>query len=71
VHKECDLLALAPKPRNDGVAADFNDSARLRIKTRCLLSCADTAVMLFRALLESGPLAMRRVDGRWTARALL
>ena len=34
-----------------------------RIKTQCLLPCAETAAMLFWALLASGQITMRRVDG--------
>ena len=34
-----------------------------RIKTQCLLPCAETAAMLFWALLASGQISMRRVDG--------
>jgi putative transposase len=34
-----------------------------RIKTQCLLPCAQTACMLFWALLASGQITLRRVDG--------
>jgi hypothetical protein len=34
-----------------------------RIKTQCLLPCAETAAMLFWALLASGQITLRRVDG--------
>jgi putative transposase len=34
-----------------------------RIKTQCLLPCAETAAMLLWALLASGQIIMRRVDG--------
>src|SRR5687768_1939968 len=34
-----------------------------RIKTQCLLPCAETAAMLFWALPASGQITMRRVDG--------
>jgi transposase-like protein len=34
-----------------------------RIKTQCLLPCAETACMLFWALLASGQITLRRVDG--------
>jgi putative transposase len=36
------------------------------IKTQCLLPCAETAAMLFWALLASGQMTMRRVDGSQT-----
>ena len=35
-------------------------------KTQCLLPCAETACMLFWALLASGQISLRRVDGRDT-----
>jgi putative transposase len=34
-----------------------------RIKTQCLLPCAETACMLFWALLASGQITLRKVDG--------
>lgn len=34
-----------------------------RIKTQCMLPCADTACMLFWALLASGQITLRKVDG--------
>ena len=34
-----------------------------RIKTQTILPCADTAAMLFWALLASGQIVMRKVDG--------
>jgi putative transposase len=34
-----------------------------RIKTQCVLPCAETAAMLFWALLASGQITMRKVDG--------
>src|SRR5690242_21347031 len=34
-----------------------------RIKTQCVLPCAETAAMLFWALLASGQISMRKVDG--------
>ena len=37
--------------------------AEARIKTQCLLPCAETACMLFWALLASGQINLRRVDG--------
>jgi putative transposase len=33
------------------------------IKTQCLLPCAETPAILFWALLASGQMTMRRVDG--------
>jgi transposase-like protein len=41
----------------------LHEEFKRRIKTQCLLPCADTAAMLFWALLASGQITMRRVDG--------
>ena len=41
----------------------LNEEFKRRIKTQCLLPCAETAAMLFWALLASGQITMRRVDG--------
>ena len=41
----------------------LHEEFKRRIKTQCLLPCAETAAMLFWALLASGQIAMRRVDG--------
>ena len=40
-----------------------HEEFKRRIKTQCLLPCAETACMLFWALLASGQIALRRVDG--------
>ncbi len=40
-----------------------HEEFKRRIKTQCLLPCAETAAMLFWALLASGQITMRRVDG--------
>ena len=37
--------------------------SKRRIKTQTLLPCAETAAMLFWALLASGQIVMRKVDG--------
>ena len=34
-----------------------------RVKTQCVLPCAETAAMLFWALLASGQIILRKVDG--------
>jgi len=39
-----------------------------RIKTQCVLPSAETAAMLFWALLASGQIMLRKVDG-WTSLA--
>src|SRR5919106_2595327 len=41
----------------------LHEEFKRRIKTQCLLPCAATAAMLFWALLASGQITMRRVDG--------
>jgi hypothetical protein len=41
----------------------LHEEFKRRIKTQCLLPCAETAAMLFWALLTSGQITMRRVDG--------
>ncbi len=44
----------------------LHEEFKRRIKTQCLLPCAESACMLFWALLASGQIVMRRVDG-WHA----
>jgi transposase-like protein len=41
----------------------LHEEFKRRIKTQCLLPCAETAAMLFWALLASAQITMRRVDG--------
>jgi putative transposase len=41
----------------------LHEEFKRRIKTQCLLPCAETAAMLFWALVASGQITMRRVDG--------
>jgi transposase-like protein len=41
----------------------LHEEFKRRIKTQCLLPCAETAAMLCWALLASGQITMRRVDG--------
>jgi putative transposase len=41
----------------------LHEEFKRRIKTQCLLPCAETAAMLFWAQLASGQITMRRVDG--------
>jgi putative transposase len=41
----------------------LHEEFKRRIKTQCLLPCAETAAMLLWALLASGQIIMRRVDG--------
>lgn len=41
----------------------LHEEFRRRIKIQCVLPCADTACMLFWALLASGQITLRKVDG--------
>ncbi len=41
----------------------LHEEFKRRIKTQCLLPCAETACMRFWALLASGQITMRKVDG--------
>lgn len=41
----------------------LHEEFKRRIKTQCLLPCAETACLLFWALLASGQITMRKVDG--------
>ena len=41
----------------------LHEEFKRRIKTQCVLPCADTACMLFWALLASGQITLRKVDG--------
>ena len=41
----------------------LNEEFRRRIKTQAVLPCAETVPMLFWALLASGQIQMRKVDG--------
>jgi transposase-like protein len=41
----------------------LHEEFRRRIKTQCVLPCAETACMLFWALLASGQIVLRKVDG--------
>ena len=44
-------------------SSDCNEEFKRRIKTQTVLPCAETAAMLFWALLASGQITMRKVDG--------
>jgi len=77
VHKHRNLLAHAPERLHDEVTADYTDmiyaaapeeieqrrKGKRRIKTQTVLPSAETAAMLFWALLASGQINMRKVDG--------
>jgi putative transposase len=49
--------------RTTNAVERLHEEFKRRIKTQCLLPCAATACMLFWALLASGQISLRRVDG--------
>ena len=51
--------------RTSNAIERLHEEFKRRIKTQCLLPCAETACMLFWALLASGQITLRKVDG-WT-----
>ena len=55
MHKHRNLLAHAPEA--------LHEEFKRRIKTQTVLPSAETAAMLFWALLASGQITMRKVDG--------
>ena len=73
VHKHRNLLAHAPDALHEEVSADYADMIyaierlheefKRRIKTPTVLPSAETAAMLFWALLASGQITMRKVNG--------
>ena len=69
-HSGCPLGNLIPEWNDLAWRGDWHDAIerlheefKRRIKTQCLLPCAETACMLFWALLASGQITLRRVDG--------
>ena len=49
--------------RTSNAIERLHEEFKRRIKTQSLLPCAETAAMLFWALLASGQITMRKVDG--------
>ena len=49
--------------RSTNAIERLHEEFKRRIKTQCLLPCAETACMLFWALLASGQISLRRIDG--------
>jgi transposase-like protein len=49
--------------RTSNAIERLHEEFKRRIKTQTVLPCADTAAMLFWALLASGQIIMRKVDG--------
>jgi hypothetical protein len=49
--------------RTTNAVERLHEEFKRRIKTQCLLPCAETAAMLFWALLASGQITLRRIDG--------
>ena len=49
--------------RTSNAIERLHEEFKRRIKTQCMLPCAETACMLFWALLASGQITLRKVDG--------
>lgn len=49
--------------RTSNAIERLHEEFKRRIKTQCVLPCADTACMLFWALLAGGQITLRKVDG--------
>jgi transposase-like protein len=49
--------------RTSNAIERLHEEFKRRIKTQTILPCAETAAMLFWALLASGQIVMRKVDG--------
>jgi putative transposase len=49
--------------RTTNAVERLHEEFKRRIKTQCVLPCAETAAMLFWALLASGQITLRKVDG--------
>ena len=49
--------------RTSNAIERLHEEFKRRIKTQCVLPCAETAAMLFWALLASGQITLRKVDG--------
>jgi hypothetical protein len=54
-------MEVDPEPRTR--SSDCTRSSNAGFKTQTVLPCDETAAMLFWALLASGQIAMRKVDG--------
>src|SRR5579872_878720 len=52
--------------RTSNASERLHEEFKRRIKTQTVLSCAETAAMLFWALLAPRQITMRKVDGRQT-----
>ncbi len=52
--------------RTSNAIERLHEEFKRRIKTQTVLPCAETAAMLFWALMASGQITMRKVDGRQT-----
>jgi putative transposase len=52
--------------RTTNAVEQLHEEFKRRIKTQTVMPSADTAAMLFWALLASGQISMRKVDGRQT-----
>ena len=62
--RQCELVSISRSSFYREPAAESEETLRLmRLKTQTVLPSADTAAMLFWALLASGQIDMRKVDG--------
>ena len=57
------LFTFLRYPPEQWRSLSLHEEFKRRIETQCLLPCAETAAMLFWALLASGQITLRRVDG--------
>ncbi len=57
------FLRFPPRQRTTNAIERLHGEFKRRVKTQCALPNAETAAMLFWALMASGQITMRRVDG--------
>ena len=62
-HKHRNLLSQWRSARTTNAIERLHEEFKRRIKTQTVLPSAETAAMLFWALLASGQINMRKVDG--------
>ena len=63
VHLRAHAAEPMAKPKHDNAIERLHEEFQRRIKTQTVLPSADTAAMMFWALLASGQISMRKVDG--------
>jgi putative transposase len=57
-NRQCEVISRKPYE-----IERLHEEFKRRIKTQIVLPCAETAAMLFWALMASGQIVMRKVDG--------